>query len=235
VGIVLGIAISPIAGVVALVVLTVVVALVAKRRATAAALRSVGAIDADPDRFPRLSNMVDGLCATLGLRPPRLMVVSDPVPNACAFGTTPDDAALVVTTGLLDTVDVLELEGVVAHELAHIKRHDSTVASIVVSMLGPFARMAGGDSLVHAALGHGREYRADQLASAAVRYPAGLHDALAALAARPPPVAGSVFEARRLAASRWVWIDPMVGRRNVVPADGELDATSVRVAALGEW
>ncbi len=233
-GVILAVVVSPIVGVVVLVVVTAAAGLVARGRATGAALRAIGARPASPDREARLANLTDGLCATMGLRPPRLLVVDDAVPNACAFGSSPGDAAVVVTTGLLAALELLELEGVLAHELSHLKRRDGELSAVVVSMLGPVARLTGNDHLVHWALGRGREYRADQLASFAVRYPAGLHDALAVLAAGPAPAAGSVFEERRLAATRWVWIDPMVGRRSA-PPDGELDATTVRTAALAEW
>ena len=66
----------------------------------------------------------------------------------------------------------IELEGVVAHELAHVKRHDNGVA-VVASLLARF----GGEGVLHRCMGKSREYRADVVAASAVRYPRGLLDA----------------------------------------------------------
>jgi hypothetical protein len=68
----------------------------------------------------------------------------------------------------------------------------------------------------------------------AVRYPPGLHDAFEAMRTGPGPRDGSVFSGGRWSASRWVWIDPMVGAGDRAPM-GELDATDVRMDALAEW
>ena len=72
------------------------------------------------------------------------------------------------------------------------------------------------------------------MAAATVRYPPGLHDALGPMEAGARPVAGSVFTGGRVAVTRWLWVDPMVGRPPA-PVDGELDATAVRLDALAEW
>lgn len=233
-GVVLGLLLGPIAGVVAGVVVFAGVALLLWRESTRLALRVIDARPLEEDEEPRLANLVEGLCATFGVPRPSLRLVDDSVPNACTLGRTPADAVLVVTSGLLDRLDLIEMEGVVAHELAHIKRADTAVAGPAVCLLAPLVALGGGDRLLHAALGPGREYRADQVAAAVVRYPPGLHDALEAIEVGPPPVAGSLFTSRRWTMTRWLWIDPMVGARSA-PVTGELDATGVRVAALAEW
>lgn len=233
-GVVLGLVLGPVVGAVVAVVVAVAVAVSLSRRATDLALRLVGGGPLDDDDEPGLANLVEGLCATFGVPRPRLWLVDDPVPNACALGRQPTSALLVVTTGLLDRLGLIETEGVVAHELAHVKRHDTAVSEMAVVVLYPLVRMTGSDRLVHGALGRGREYRADEVAAATVRYPPGLHDALEALGRGPTPVPGSVFTGRRWAATRWLWIDPMVGARDA-SLEGELDATAVRSAALAEW
>lgn len=229
-----GVAVGPVVGAVVGVVVAAVVAIVVSRRATGLVLRLVGGGPLDEDDEPRLANLVGGLCATFGVPRPTLWLVSDPVPNACSLGRRPSSSVLVVTDGLLDRLGLIETEGVVAHELAHVKRHDTAVAEVGVVLCYPLAGLTGGDRLVHRALGRGREYRADQVAAATVRYPPGLRDALEAIEKAPPPGADSVFSGRRWRATRWLWIDPMVGARDAA-VEGELDATSVRRAALSEW
>jgi len=130
VGIVVGLLTSLLAGLVAAVVVLVAVALAVWRGAPKVALGMVGARVVDEDEEPQLVTLVEGLCATFGLRVPAVAVVEDPVPNACAFGHDPSHATLVFTTGLLDRLGLIELEGVVAHELVHVKRHDTVVSSL---------------------------------------------------------------------------------------------------------
>jgi len=234
VGVVIGLLVDPVAGAVGAVVVAAAVMVVLSLRATALALRVVGGHRIDAEEQPRLANLVEGLCATCGVPAPGLWLVDDPVPNACALGRRPGAAVLVVTSGLLDRLGLIELEGVVAHELMHVKCHDTAVSELAVTALYPLALAGGRARLVQAAVGRGREYRADQGAASMVRYPPGLRAALEAMGRGPAPAPGSVFEGRRWAATRWVWIDPMVGADGDATA-GEIDATSVRSAALAEW
>lgn len=233
-GLVLGFAVGPVAGVVAAVVVAAAVAIGVAHRANRYVLRVIGGRRIDGSDLPRLSNLVEGLCATCGVRPPGLWLVTDPVPNACSVGRGTGPAALVVTSGLLDALDLLELEGVVAHELMHLKCQDAAVSEAAVAVLAPLVRITGHDGIVHRALGRGREYRADQEAVSAVRSPRGLQRALEAMAGGAGPEPGSVFTGRRWALTRWLWIDPMVGSRGG-PTLGVLDDTEVRSAALTEW
>ena len=75
------------------------------------------AVPADPVEFRRLHNLVEGLCIASGLPKPRVFVIRDDAPNAFATGRNPKHAAIAVTTGLLEKMNRVELEGVVAHEL----------------------------------------------------------------------------------------------------------------------
>jgi hypothetical protein len=85
-------------------------------------------------------------------------------------------------------------------------------------------------------VGQNREYRADVVGASIVRYPSGLLGALCAMTDAPPPAPGSLFASpSRFGPTRWVWIDPSVGHRQDALDPGDLDATSVRAAALSEW
>jgi heat shock protein HtpX len=233
VGVVVGAAASMIAGAIAGVVVLVAVALTVPRMATPFALRLLHARSAAAGELPRLENLVDGLCPTFGVRRPVLMIVDDEIPNACSLGSRSDRGVLVVTTALEYSLDLIELEGVIAHELSHLKRGDMVVSSVAVAVLAPLVWLSGSDRLLHAALGRGRELRADQVAVRAVRYPPGLCSALGKFETGVTPQPGSVFEGRRLSMSRWLWIDSGVGHRGDSVFD-DLDLTTVRIEALTE-
>ena len=109
---------------------------VAYWKSDAVALRISHARPADPDQYPRLHNIVEGLCIAAGLPKPRVYVIDDPAPNAFATGRNPRHAAIAVTTGLLDKMNRIELEGVIAHELSHVKNYDVLVSTLAVTLVG---------------------------------------------------------------------------------------------------
>lgn len=85
----------------------------------------------------KIFNILDSLMVTSGLSSkPRLYVVDDPQPNAFATGRNPENAVICVTTGILEKLDYYELEGVIAHELSHIKNYDIRLSCIVSVMVG---------------------------------------------------------------------------------------------------
>lgn len=85
----------------------------------------------------KLVNILDGLMVSSGLEhKPRLYVVDDPQPNAFATGRDPEHAVICVTSGLLEKMEYYELEGVIAHELSHIKNYDIRLSAIVTVMVG---------------------------------------------------------------------------------------------------
>ena len=94
---------------------------------------------ADETEYRRYHNLVEGLCIAAGLPKPTLYVVDDPAPNAFATGRNPKHAALAVTTGLLEVMNRVELEGVIAHELSHVKNYDILVTTIAVTAVGTIA------------------------------------------------------------------------------------------------
>jgi heat shock protein HtpX len=119
--------------------LSAVIAFTSYWKADAIALRVSRARPADPQQYQRLHNLVEGLCIAGGLPKPRVYVVDDPAPNAFATGRNPKHAAIAVTTGLLEKLNRVELEGVVAHELSHIRNYDILVSTLAVTMVGAVA------------------------------------------------------------------------------------------------
>jgi heat shock protein HtpX len=106
------------------------------------ALAASRARPAEGPEYQRYHNLVEGLCIAAGLPKPRLYVVDDPAPNAFATGRNPKHAALAVTTGLLEKMNRVELEGVIAHELSHVKNYDILVTTIAVTAVGAIALLS---------------------------------------------------------------------------------------------
>ncbi len=119
-----------------------VMAWVAYYRSDSVALAVSRARPADGPEFRRYHNLVEGLCIAAGLPKPRLYVVDDPSPNAFATGRDPEHAAIAVTTGLLATMNRVELEGVLAHELSHVKNYDIRIQTVAVVAVGAIALMS---------------------------------------------------------------------------------------------
>jgi heat shock protein HtpX len=105
-------------------------------KSDAVALAMSHAKPADPVEYARLHNLVEGLCIAAGLPKPRVYIVDDDAPNAFATGRDPKHAAIAVTTGLLDKMSRIELEGVLAHELSHVKNYDILVSTLAVTLVG---------------------------------------------------------------------------------------------------
>jgi heat shock protein HtpX len=119
-----------------------VMAFVSYWKADKIALRVSRAYPADPQEYARLHNIVEGLCIAGGLPKPGVYIVDDPAPNAFATGRDPKHAAIAVTTGLLAKMNRVELEGVIAHELSHIRNYDILISTLAVTMVGAAALLA---------------------------------------------------------------------------------------------
>jgi len=171
-------------------------------------LSAYGAQEVDRNSAPELVDLVAGLAGRAGLPVPRVFVMDNPQPNAFATGRNPQNAAVAVTTGLLQSLSREELAGVIAHELAHVKHHDTLLMTITatiagaISMLAQFGMFFGGHSdsnngpgviasilmmilgplaamLVQMAISRTREYAADDFGARIAGQPMWLASALA--------------------------------------------------------
>jgi heat shock protein HtpX len=114
---------------------------VAARRGPRVVLDTVGATPL-PDGYTVLRNVVTELSTAAGIRPPALYLIESPTANAFAVGADPDQAAIAVTSGLLERLDREELQGVIAHEIAHIRNLDSRYGLLVAVIVGAVVIMA---------------------------------------------------------------------------------------------
>jgi heat shock protein HtpX len=168
-------------------------------------LSMYGAHEVDARTAPDLHRMVQELAARAELPMPRIFIMDNPQPNAFATGRNPQNAAVAVTTGLMQSLSREELAGVVAHELAHIKHHDTLLMTITatiagaISMLAQFGMFFGGNRnngpgiigslammilaplgamLVQMAISRTREYAADDMGARICGQPMWLASAL---------------------------------------------------------
>ena len=99
-------------------------------------LASTHAREVSPEQEPRLHNIVEGLSIAAGIRKPRVYVVPEQAPNAFATGRNPEHSSIAVTQGLLDIMNRVEMEGVIAHELSHVVDRDILVGTVVATLVG---------------------------------------------------------------------------------------------------
>lgn len=178
--------------------------------------RRLGATPLDEVDDPRLFNLIDGLSAVVGVAPPPVVLLDDDGANAGLIGVRRRPPTLVITRGLLDDLDRLQLEGVVARELHRAASNDHLVESTAAGLVGWFSpsiaeRLAGSRHQLD------DEITIDAEAVRHTRYPPGLAAALDRVDARPGPRRGTLGVS-------WM-IDPSErGRADV----------QIRVAALHE-
>jgi len=127
---------------------------------SAMALATAGARHIQKEDNPYLWNMVENLSITAGLPMPKVYIIEDPVMNAFATGRDPQHASVAVTTGILNGLENEELEGVLAHELSHIRNYDTRLMMVVVVLVGVIALF--GDWMLRMHLFGGRRSDSDK-------------------------------------------------------------------------
>lgn len=178
----------------------------------------------DDDDEPRLHNMLDGLCDSHGFRRPDLAIIDDPARNAMAYGRSAERATIVVTTGLRDALSRMELEGLLARELA-LATHDGLPgATVLAAVLGLFPESLRAKVLAWL-LGEQRTMLDDFDAVRFTRYPPGLAAALDKLTDASTVVAGAGRNAG------YLWVAPPLETGTPAPTQPTIDA---RAAALRE-
>jgi heat shock protein HtpX len=145
-------------------------------------LDRLGVRPADEESAAGLRNLTEGLSATAGVPVPALFVVDETAANLLVLGTTPESAAIVVTTGLLSSISRIELEGVVARALAQIRQGDVVAATMAVRLeRTPATRLFAGVLGATASIDDpDRNLLLDRAAVVLTRYPPGLTGALRA-------------------------------------------------------
>jgi heat shock protein HtpX len=220
-----------------------------------------GAQAIDASSAPDLFALVRDLAGRAGLPMPRVYLMDNPQPNAFATGRNPQNAAVAVTTGLLDALSRDEIAGVIAHELAHIKNRDTLIMTITatiagaISMLAQFGMFFGGNRennsgvgvigallmivvaplaamIVQMAISRTREYAADNLGARITGHPDGLASALARIENAAHAVENWSAE-RNPATAHLFIINPLSGARmdNLFSTH---PSTANRIAALQE-
>ena len=205
-----------------------------------AVLSMHGAQPASETRNPELYSMVARLADNAGLPMPKVYVMDNPQPNAFATGRDPENAAVAATTGLLRQLNYDEVEGVMAHELAHIQNRDTLIMTVTatiagaISMLANFAMFFGGRDrnnplgligtiammllapiaamLVQMAISRTREYAADRRGAEICGKPQALADALRKIASGAKRIENDTAEANPATAHMFI-INPLSGAR----------------------
>jgi heat shock protein HtpX len=125
------------------------------------ALKSSGAQPVTRDQVPRLYAVMERLAAKANLPVPKLYVIPEPAPNAFATGRNPHHASVAVTEGLLQLMTDDELEGVIAHELSHVRNYDILTSSIAATIAGAITYLAsmGRFAMIFGGFGGGEDDR----------------------------------------------------------------------------
>ncbi|GLK54992.1 heat shock protein HtpX [Methylopila capsulata] len=227
-----------------------------------AVLRMHNAQEVDARSAPEFYGMVQELAARAQLPMPRVFIIDEPQPNAFATGRNPENAAVAATTGLLHSLSREEVAGVMAHELAHVKNHDTLIMTITatiagaISMLANFGFLFSGNRenngspfgvigsiammilapiaamIVQMAISRTREYQADKLGAEICGRPDWLASALGKIAGGAARIENDAAE-RNPATAHMFIINPLSGHR-MDNLFSTHPATENRIAALME-
>lgn len=124
------------------VITSLFIALISYYQGDRVALWTAGAQAVTKQENPYVYRLVENLCITAGIPTPKIHIIPDPAMNAFATGRDPQHASIALTTGIIEQLENEELEGVIAHELSHIKNFDIRLSTIVIILVGMVALMA---------------------------------------------------------------------------------------------
>src|SRR5271170_545922 len=225
------------------------------------ALASSGAKPVTREQLPRLYAVMERLAAKANIPVPKLYVVPDEAPNAFATGRNPRHASVAVTQGLLELMNDDELEGVIAHELSHVRNYDILISSVAATLAGAITWIAhwgmwfgGGDDeergrgsgvlgillmilgpiaamLLQLALSRQREYSADATGAQMVGNPYGLISALQKLGAYNKQMPTTAISP---STSALCIVKPLFGRASLSGLFSTHPPLEDRIAALRE-
>lgn len=149
---------------------------------------------------PALFQVTEHLCAQLSLQIPNVYVINTQTINAFSVGRDPKHAAICLTSGALGKLEKAELEGILAHELSHIKNNEILSSSLVAMLLGFMLRhiFPLNSLFFHVVLSQKREYEADAFAALITRFPQGLASALEKISQDQTPLRFANVETARL-------------------------------------
>ncbi len=203
-----------------------------------AVLRHYGAREVDMESSPQLVSMIYRLAGNAGLPNPKVYIIENAQPNAFATGRNPQHAAVAITTGLMQRLNTDEIEGVMAHELAHVKHRDTLIMTVTatlagaLSMLANFAMFFGGSrgsdgramnpivmllvmllapiaaSIVQMAISRSREYEADRMGAEISGKPRALATALEKISGMAGQIVNREAEANPASAHLFI-INPL--------------------------
>jgi len=123
-------------------VISIIMTLTSYYKGDKIALSSSGAKKIQKEDNPYVYRLVENLCITAGLPIPNVHIINSPAMNAFATGRDPEHASIAMTTGIIEGLENEELEGVIAHELSHIKNYDIRVMTIVIVLVGAIALLS---------------------------------------------------------------------------------------------
>lgn len=201
------------------------------------ALSAHNAQEVDATTAPELYGMVRDLAARANMPMPRVYLIQEDQPNAFATGRNPQNAAVAATTGIMRALTYEELAGVMAHELAHIKNHDTLTMTITATMAGAISSLVSfgmffgsrenrpnvivqillsilapmAAMVIQMAISRSREYEADKLGGEIAGNPVWLADALAKIAGAVEHIPNETAEAKPATAHMFI-INPLSGR-----------------------
>jgi Zn-dependent protease with chaperone function len=230
-GVVAAIAIAPVLAVVALLGVLLALANFALGRPSHL-LGLLGGRETQAEEDPRLFNVLEGLCVENGLAIPTVRILEDDAANSLLLPGEDGGLVLICTSGLLDSLDRIELEAILADTLAGAKRGDVKRAALVARALGATAAISPvGASLAWHFTDPARQFRTDREACRMTLFPPGLLSALEAVSKRPTLPAGLAPAVARLSAPYWL-VPLEIGKPRKVRV-GELDL-DLRISALAE-